>query len=108
MTKNSSFFTWGQTVNLIEMQRMRIETNIKLQVIDNYGNQLIPESEYNKPEVHFVQFEKIMLQTPINFTGLSIIAKAKLRSIRGQFQEGIHDWQITDFDHNLKGNPIVN
>jgi len=37
--------------------KMRLETNIKLQITSNEGEKLIPEAKLLEPEVHFLQFE---------------------------------------------------
>jgi hypothetical protein len=39
---------------------LRVETNLKLNLIDLEGRPLIPESEIKDDEVHFVKFESLI------------------------------------------------
>lgn len=45
---------WGEYLPLNLQFKVRLETNIKLQVIDIDGNKLIPDDKLKDPEVHFV------------------------------------------------------
>lgn len=83
---------------------MRIESPIKLNVINWDGEALIPPEDLLKPEVHFMQFECNLE----NYQDDTIQWYKTLinNQFLGRFSgDGVY--YLTDFDNYLKGNPIV-
>ncbi len=51
---------WGTTyLQLNSMFKLRVETNIKLQLIDMNGNPLISPERVADKEIHFIQMEAL-------------------------------------------------
>ena len=80
--------------------RLKITTNIKLQMHDFEGKPLIPPDRVDEPEVHYLQFEGENNRFPLG----KGIFKAIWRRWRGQ---DLHykEWTLTDLDNCLGGNP---
>ena len=85
------------------MYLLRVETNIKLQLIDTNGNRLIPIDDELKTEVHFIQLEAQTAQYPLSLS-LNIF-KGWLKDLAETPK--YENQTITDFDYFLKGNPIM-
>jgi hypothetical protein len=64
---------WGDLLPMNVQFKIRLETNIKLQIIDNDGNKLIPDDKLKDPEVHFLQFEATTAQYPISFKFFKVL-----------------------------------
>lgn len=94
---------WGDVLPMNVLMRMRIETNIKLQLIDTSGNPLISKDDEYKPEVHFLQLEAITHEYPISSKAFGAI----WRAWRNRHKQEYKNWTVTDFDHCLNGNPIL-
>ena len=93
------------TFPLNQMQLMRIETNIKLNVVNWQDEALISGDELSKPEVHFVQCEWNVDNYPAN-DKLGHYKKLAENAF-GVYSDQQMGFIFTDFDNILKGNPIV-
>ena len=83
---------------------IRVETNLKLNLIDHAGKSLIPESEKEDDEVHFIKLECTLTKYQIDLrTIFKMLKELITRSKDLQFS----DWTVTDFDHYLNGNPHI-
>ena len=97
----------GETLTLNIQFVMRIETNLKLNLIDYNGNSMIDLQDYwevRRPEVHFLQMESIVDRQSVSLSIAWRIIKSMFKRPRTLKFE---DWVITDLDYALKGNLIM-
>jgi hypothetical protein len=82
---------------------LKIETNLKLNLIDNDGHSMISEyGESGSKETHFMLVESITDRYELNWKVIKKVFN-RFRNPSLQFE----DWVLVDFDNCLKGNPIV-
>ena len=84
---------------------VKITTDIKLNMINNEGESLIQLDnvlEKKSKEVHYIQLEGTQLSYPLSW---SMIWQMFKQSRKSHLE--VRDWIITDFDHNLLGNPLI-
>jgi hypothetical protein len=84
---------------------MRVETNLKLNLISHDGKSLIDTKdsfELMRPEIHFLQMESVTNRFPMNF-------KVFWLALKQMYKKTIlfEDWMLTDLDNSLNGNPLV-
>ena len=79
---------------------IRVETNLKLNLIDKSGNRLV-QNDLEK-EVHFMRLESVSQKYPISLRAIPMLIKNYFNN-KLEFE----DWVITDFDHCLNGNPHI-
>ena len=85
----------GDATKQIMRYDIKIQTPMKLNLIDLEGNHLIPDAEKNDLETHFVRFERYKWMLSLPFFGGS-----------SSKNDG---WTIVDIDNALDGNiPICN
>ena len=80
---------------------VKIETNLKLNLIEPDGKSLIPENKTEKDEVHFLKFEANLQTLDVSLGQIFRL----LREFLGEPNFEFKDWTITDIDNHLKGNP---
>ena len=73
---------------------LRIETNLKLNLIDKDGKSLISDKERYEDEVHFVRFEAICASYELKVSTLWRMLKESRSKIDLEFS----NWTITDLD----------
>ena len=98
---------YGEELKNIMMFMLRIETNLKLNLVDFEGQSMIDtsdEAEVRKKEVHFLQVESVHDRRKVQ---VSLFWSLLLKRFTGQ-QDAMmfEDWMITDLDDTLRGNPI--
>jgi hypothetical protein len=84
---------------------LRVETNLKLNLVSHEGKSLIDISdsfEVMRPEIHFLQMEAVTKRFPMNISVLWHALK-QLYNKKIEFE----DWVIADLDNCLNGNPLV-
>ena len=81
---------------------LKIETKLKLNLIDNDGNSMISKNDIDTKETHFMVVESITDRYELNWRVLKKVFD-RFRNPSLNFEE----WVLVDFDNNLKGNPIV-
>ena len=79
---------------------VKIESKIKLNLIDHEGESMIQDSE--SKEIHFMLLESVTDRYELSWRVLKKIFN-KFRKPKLAFE----DWVLVDFDNCLKGNPIV-
>ena len=94
---------WGQSLTTNVSMKIRLETNIKLNLYTEEGAPLIAPQDKYKPEVHFLQFEAIHSKFTASFP---LLVKQFWKYKRQKYMK-FEDWTICDFDNCLKGNPLV-
>ena len=83
---------------------VKVTTPVKLNLFsEKEKTSLIAAEDELATEVHYVQYEGIHAEYHVNWS----IFKKLWSMYRANHSLVIHDWVITDFDHFLKGNPIV-
>ena len=84
---------------------LKIQSNLKLNIIDLDGNSMIQGDEAKKEtEIHFLKVESVMGKYELN-----------LKTVRRLFHEyrnpkdrpSYMDWYVVDFDNHLEGNPHI-
>ena len=80
---------------------IKIETNLKLNLIDTQGRSFIPESEWTDDEIHYLKFESLVQNFDVSIRQVLKLLKTFIREPELEFQE----WTIIDLDNHLKGNP---
>ena len=105
--KNLSCFVpdeieWGDFLPMNVQFKMRLETNIKLQITSNEGERLVPDDKLLEPEVHFMQFEATTVHYPISLAFFKVLWRN-----RSSQPINFQNWTFTDFDNFLKGNPFL-
>ena len=86
--------SWGDQLTLNFEMLLRIETNLKLNIIDRNGKSLIENNDKLDEEVHFLRFESVYSTYEINLKSLWRLAKESMGKIDLQFS----NWTITDID----------
>lgn len=82
---------------------LKIESKIKLNLIDNDGKSMISEyGESDTKETHFMLVESITDRYELNWRVIKKVFN-KFRSPSLKFEE----WVLVDFDNCLKGNPLT-
>ena len=93
----------GPTYLPMTMQlSLKIETKLKLNLIDNDGNSMISKNDIDTKETHFMVVESITDRYELNWRVLKKVFE-RFRNPSLNFEE----WVLVDFDNNLKGNPII-
>lgn len=82
---------------------IRVDTNLKLNIHYQNGESLIPESERDDEEIHYIKFESVISSYEIRITTLFKLLREMVMRPSLTFGE----WVITDFDNYLKGNPLI-
>lgn len=82
---------------------VRFETSTKLNLVANDGTLMIQEENEADTEIHFALFESEMDQYELN------LLKMFKKTVKKMTNPGIKfgPWVMVDFDHYLKGNPLV-
>ncbi len=95
--------SFGDILPLNFEMLIRVETNLKLNLIDKDGLSLIPSNEIMQDEVHFLRFESVVNEYTISFKTIWQLLKEMKNRPPLQFS----NWTITDLDDFLKGNPHI-
>ena len=100
--------TWGSYLTCNVTLKLRIETNIKLNLQTMEGLPLIDTNskdgnghEADSTEVHLMQFEAVTDRFNLKFP--SIIKEMWHSRMKAHLE--FQDWTLVDFDNNLSGNP---
>ena len=93
---------YGQTLDMNIQYLVRIETDIKLGLIDLEGNELIAEDDDSK-EVHFMQIEGKSTEYNVS----TKVFGQLWRAFRQKDDGKVESWTITDLDDFLSGNDIL-
>lgn len=87
---------------------MRIETNLKLNLINHKDESMLSEKQRNDKEFHFLYIESEILKLEFDFRNPLNFLNAKqpnLEELSGL--ESFGNWTLIDFDNCLEGNPHV-
>lgn len=93
----------GEKLTLNFEMVIRVDTNLKLNMVGRDGKALISPDDFDEEEIHFMRVESVCNEFEIS-------PKTVFRMIKEMFskkQLNFRDWTITDFDDFLKGNPHV-
>ena len=93
--------SWGDKLPMNMQILVRIESNIKLNLFTQEGQALIEDPA--ETEVHYMQLEAMQTAYTIAFP---TFFKELWRERRNKMPV-FKNWTITDFDHCLRGNPLL-
>jgi hypothetical protein len=97
--------TWGSQMTINMQLLLRVRSSIKLGATSREGYELIDTSDRKATEAkedHFMQVETVVNTYKIDY----LLVKQFFKQWRDPTWE-FNNWTITDFDHTLKGNPII-
>ena len=95
---------YGDKLTLNMSLLLKVDTNLKLNLVYPDGRSLIEEHERDQYEVHYVQMESIISSYDIK---LSTIIKLLGEIFKSNRKLSFSEWTVTDFDHFLQGNPHI-
>ena len=92
----------GDTMSLNFEYLIKVESNLKLNLIDKDGKSLIAQDEKYDEEIHYMRMESVISTYELR---ISTIFKLLKEAIRGRPTIDFKEWTLTDFDNHLNGNP---